>query len=149
MGEKDIEKLMEINKYASKKSKKEKYKIKFEVDKGTYETAIVIFENGECRKPLAKENWDNLPKNSEFFCPDLLDFERRLIIEYEEEGGKKRSGARLATKGHGREGDFSNKRDTKRNKFYALAGFRILKIWESDFLTTIWMHKIDRFLLGP
>jgi len=143
MGEKDIEKLMEISKYANAKSKKEKYEIKFQIDKGTYETAIIIFDDGRCRKPLSQENWDNLPTFSEFFCPDLLDYERRLIIEYEEETGKKRSGAKLAKKGHGHEGDFDTKRDVKRNKFYALAGFRILRIWESD---TNWMSKIDLFL---
>lgn len=146
MGVVDVEKLMQIAKYANDKSKKEKYKIKFKVDHQTYETAIVIFDNGECRKPLETENWDNLPKNSEFFCPDLLDFKRRLIIEYEEETGKRKPGASYAKKGHGHAGDFDGKRDTKRNKFYALAGFRILRIWESDFLTELWMQKIDLFL---
>ena len=112
----------------------------FTIDHGTYETAIEFVGLKSFHPPIS-ENWDGEPN---IFCPDLLDWHNKIIIEYEEEVGERRRGAFLAKKGHNREGDMDNKRDTRREKFYMHRGFHILRIWESD---KLWEEKLEAFLI--
>lgn len=141
MGQIDISTLMDINQKIVNHCKENKLPFTFKVDHGTYETAIEFWEMGYHHPPKAK-NWDDNPN---IYCPDLLDYEHKLIIEYEEEGQKIRQGAKLPTKGHGREGDISNSKDTERNYYYRIGGFKLFQLWESDYKEGNW-DKLYEFL---
>ena len=140
MGGIDIENLFRIYNAANSIIKKHSLLISFTIDHGTYETAIEFVGNHFFHPPISK-NWDSHPQ---IFCPDLLDWNNKIIIEYEEEIGKPLSGAKLAKKGHQREGDLDNKRDTKRNEFYKRGGFRLFRIYDSD---KAWVAKLEKFLI--
>jgi len=120
--------------------KENKLPFTFRVDHGTYETAIE-FTDDKLYHPPISANWD---KNPLIFCPDLLDYHNKIIIEYEEEVGERCSGAKLARKGHHREGDMDTKRDDRRNLYYEYGNFSVLRIYESDIL---WRKKLEEFLL--
>jgi len=137
----DIDSLFRIYEQVKKIIKKHDLLFSFKVDHGTYETAIEFVGNKSFHPPIS-ENWGS---HRDIFCPDLLDWHNRIIIEYEEEVGERRRGAFLAKKGHNREGDMDNKRDTRREKFYKHRGFHILRIWESD---NMWEEKLETFLLA-
>ncbi len=140
MGQVDIENLFRIYDAANSIIKKHSLLISFKIDHGTYETAIEFMGNHFFHPPISK-NWDSHP---DIFCPDLLDWHNKIIIEYEEEVGPRMVGAFLAKKGHHREGDMDNKRDTRRGKYYTQAGFHMLRIWNSD---ESWKKKLEKFLL--
>ena len=72
-----------------------------------------------------------------------MDYHHRIIIEVEEEIGERRTGARLAKKGHHREGDMDNTHDQERNLYYKWGGFHTLRIWDSDIM---WKTKLKAFL---
>ena len=141
MGQVDIESLFRIYEEIKQITKKHNLLYSFKVDHGTYETAIEFVGNHFVHPPISK-NWDS---HSDIFCPDLLDWHNKIIIEYEEEVGEQRRGAFLAKKGHHREGDMDNKRDTRRDTFYKQGGFHILRIWEAD---NMWEEKLVTFLLA-
>ena len=140
MGQVDIESLFRIYEQTKKIIKQHNLEFSFKIDHGTYETAIEFVGNKSFHPPIS-ENWDTHP---DIFCPDLLDWPNKIIIEYEEEVGEQRRGAFLAKKGHHREGDMDNKRDTRRSIFYKHRGFHILRIWESD---ESWRKKLEKFLV--
>ena len=139
MGEVDLEKLFDVYQETLHIAKKFNLPYRFKIDEGTYETAIEFVDNKPHHPPISS-NWQTHPI---IFCPDLLDYPHKIIIEYEEEVGEPKSGARLAKKGHHREGDYDTKRDEKRNDFYTQGGFRVLRIWESD---EMWQDKLKLFL---
>lgn len=141
MGEADIQKLFEIYEYTKFLKKRHELQFNFKVDEGRYETAIE-FKDGNVHHPPFSKDWSDKPT---IFCPDLLDFENKIIIEYEEEIGNKRPGAKLAKKGHNREGDMPNKRDARRNEYYQKNGFSYFQIWESD---RRWKVKLENFLVN-
>jgi len=133
MGVKDIVPLHQVYKKLLELEKNNNWGFSFKVDEGTFETAVVFNEEINIyRRPEFHETWESIKYPESLICPDILDYEHKIILEYEEEGGKKRSGAHLATKGHGREGDIPTKRDSKRNLFYANNNFRFCRIWESQ-----------------
>jgi hypothetical protein len=140
MGHQDIASLFVIKGEISTISKKNNLDFSFKVDLGNYETALEFVGVNAFHPPISKD-WSTNPI---ILCPDLLDYHNRMIIEYEEEIGNRRTGARLAKKGHHREGDFDNSRDSRRNKFYKRGGFHVLRIWESD---KNWKEKLEEFLL--
>ncbi len=140
MGHQDITSLFLINEEIKTICKKHHLDFSFKIDTGNYETALEFVGINVFHPPLSKD-WSTNPI---ILCPDLLDFHKRMIIEYEEEVGNKRLGAKLANKGHSREGDIDNSRDVRRNKFYKRGGFHILRIWES---TDNWKDKLENFLL--
>ncbi len=140
MGLVDIDSLFRVYYQIKKIIKKHSLLISFKIDHGTYETAIEFVGTRFFHPPLSK-NWDS---NPDILCPDLLDWHNKIIIEYEEEIGEQRRGAFLAKKGHHREGDMDNKRDTRRGTFYKQTGFHILRLWESD---NMWEEKLETFLL--
>lgn len=140
MGLADIESLFRIYNQVKKIIKTHNLLFSFKVDTGSYETAIEFIENKPYHPPISKD-WSTKPI---IFCPDLLDWHNKIIIEYEEEVGEKRPGAKLAKKGHQREGDLDNKRDTRRTQYYKQGCFHILRIWESD---ELWKENLEKFLL--
>ena len=146
MGEIDIENLFEIYYEIQRIKKKHNLNFHFKIDEGKYETAIEFFydddEKWHALHPPQAKNWDTNPN---IMCPDLLDYENKIIIEYEEEVGNPRSGARLAKKGHNREGDLPNKRDSRRKWFYDNANFTCFQIWQSD---ENWKPKLERLLIA-
>lgn len=133
MGVKDIVPLHQIYQKLLKLEKIHNWGFSFKVDNGDYDTAIIFNEEKlGYRRPKESESWESIKFPLDMRCPDILDYEHKIIIEFEEEGGKRRSGAALATKGHGREGDIPNKRDSKRNNYYISNGFRFCRIWQSE-----------------
>ena len=141
MGKIDLVNFFEI--YYEIKSIKKKYNLScdFKIDEGFYETAIEFTESGHFHPPISKD-WSQYPI---IFCPDLLDYDNKIIIEYEEEIGNPKAGAKLAKKGHNREGDFDSKRDDRRTFYYKLGGFSVLRVWESD---KMWRNKLKNFMLS-
>lgn len=144
MGIQDCDRLIELQNYANSFPG-----VHFKVDLGNFETAIEFKEDVKhdgftsaitAHHPPQALDWFFA---EDVFCPDLLDYNNKRIIEYEEETGNRRSGARLAKKGHGHPGDLANIRDSRRNSYYEKSGFKFLQIWESD---KDWMEKINQFL---
>ena len=85
MGEQDIGILTDINEKIKAFVKEHDLPFKFETDKGQYQTAIEFWEMGYFHPPQSK-NWEESKvKGKEIKCPDLLDYQHKLIIEYEEE----------------------------------------------------------------
>lgn len=140
MGQVDLDALFRIYKEINSIVKKHKLLFSFKIDHGTYDTAIEFIDTKSYHPPLSKD-WSTKPV---IFCPDLLDYHNKIIIEYEEEVGNRRSGAHLAKKGHNREGDMDTKRDSRRNRYYKQGGFRVLRIWDSE---QNWKKKLEDFLL--
>ena len=148
MGEVDIETLISINEEIKSICKENHLPFTFKCDHGSYETAIEFWSMGYFHPPKSN-SWEEAKREQrEIKCPDLLDYEHKLIVELEEEGGKKRTGAKLATKGHGPQGDITNKRDTNRDYLYRIGGFKVFKIWESEYKDGTWKAKLSNFLLN-
>ncbi|MCZ6581605.1 MAG: hypothetical protein O6761_00315 [Thaumarchaeota archaeon] len=141
MGIVDIDSLFRVNDKLKKIIKQHELPFSFKVDAGTYETAIEFVGSKPYHPPLSQD-WSTHPV---IFCPDLLDWENKIIIEFEEEVGNRRPGAKLARKGHNREGDMDNKRDTRRTGYYKHGGFHTLRIWESD---NMWESKLETFIIS-
>jgi len=139
MGQQDIAALFVIKEEIKKINKKNNLHNTFKVDLGNYETALEFVGSMVFHPPISKD-WSTNPV---ILCPDLLDYQNKLIIEYEEEVGNRRTGARLAKKGHNREGDEDNSRDARRNKFYKRGGFHVVRLWESD---KNWEETLENFL---
>lgn len=147
MGKVDYENLHIIYRKCVEFCKNHNLPFSFKIDSGDFETAIQFKEIDinviHHTHPPSSKNWET---NPEIKCPDLLDYHYKIIIEFEEEGCKKRPGAYLATKGHGYEGDISTVRDTERNRFYKLSKFRFLRFYETDLKEENW-NKLYSFLL--
>ncbi len=140
MGVADIDSLFRVYDQLKKIIKQHELQFSFKIDEGTFETAIEFIGSKPYHPPLSQD-WSS---KSVIFCPDLLDWHHKIIIEFEEEIGDRRPGAKLAKKGHHREGDMDNKRDTRRTGYYKHGGFHTLRIWESD---KSWKKKLEQFLL--
>jgi len=141
MGQVDLVNLFEVYYEILFITKKYELPYHFKIDEGTYETAIEFVEGKSYHPPISND-WHTKPI---IFCPDLLDYSHKIIIEFEEEIGEPKSGAKLAKKGHNREGDFDTKRDERRNKYYEYGKFTVLRIWESE---KSWRKKLEIFLLS-
>lgn len=133
MGVKDLVVLDDIRQTIKKLELENNWGFNFKIDLGTWETAIEFTVIGYNHPPKSKSWKESKQSGNEIKCPDLLDFKNRIILEYEEEGQKVRSGAYLATKGHGPEGDISNEKDSHRDQLYRIGGFRLLKVWQSEY----------------
>jgi hypothetical protein len=136
MGIQDLDRLDQIGTYANSFTK---YHFTIDTDTKNSDNGITINEYGICYKdPLTEVAARQLKKlGFKRFVPDLLDWKNKRIIEYQEEP-KPCKGPKIIQKGHD---EFS---DENKDLFYKLAGFKQLKIWESD---QDWMHKIDGFLI--
>ena len=141
MGNIDIDNLFKIYYEINSINEKHHLKYSFKIDKGNFETAIEFWEIGYHHPPKSKD-WDESKKcGTTILCPDLLDYQHKIIIEYEEEPKPGKRGGKLGKKGHTEE----SSRDTNRDLYYRLGGFRLYKIWESD---KDWKSNLEKFLLG-
>ena len=150
MGEVDIAVLHPIYRKCIELNKENNWGFQFKVDSGDYETMIEfkylvppLVSNGNSKlipfhPPLAK-NWDDME-----FCnaPDIMDFNNKIIIEYEEESKAGKQGGKLGKKGHWTE----SKRDELRDDRYKNSGFRVCKIWETEIKNGLWEIKLFYFL---
>jgi len=136
MGIVDYENLHKIYRICVDYCKQEKIPFHFKIDSGTYETAIEFWAIGYYHPPRSK-NWEELKKQgNEIKCPDILDFENKIIIELEEE-------PKPGKKGHTKESDT----DEHRDMLYRIAGFRVLKIWETEYKNGNWKKQLFEFLI--
>jgi len=140
MGIVDSDILQDINKYI----KSLDTPFRFKTDDGTFETAIEFWAMGYHHPPKSA-NWNYAKsQGNEIKCPDLLDYHNRLIIEYEEEPKPGKRGGKLGKKGHTAESD----KDEHRDQLYRIAGFKVLKVWESDYKSNKYKQKVYDFLIS-
>ena len=144
MGEQDLERLYPIYRACTDFCTIAELPFSFKEDLGDYETIIAINGN-DWYRPDPKQDWNSIC--GEIFVPDIIDYSNHIIIEFEEETGPRKSGSRLARKGHGHEGDLDTKRDTKRNEYYKQAGFSVFRLWELTYKNENWKAKLFMFLL--
>lgn len=143
MGIVDIENLHKIYRECVNYCKENNLPYQFKVDSGKWETAIEFTGIGYHHPPKSK-SWEEVKANgNEIKCPDILDFKNRIIIEYEEEPQPGKKGGKLGKKGHSSE----SKKDTHRDMLYRIAGFRLCKIWETEYKSGEWIKKLQKFLL--
>lgn len=110
MGHKDLENLHIIYEEVKRLSLKHKWAYQFRVDDGDFETRVDIDTDGDWKRGDGK-----LPSDGyEIFCPDLIDFNNLVIIEYEEEA-KKHSGYFGAKLHKGHFEELETSRDERRN----------------------------------
>jgi len=130
VGGRDIDRLYAVYQRTIEAERALNLGFSFKWDLGTFETAIIIEESGTWRKPAPSENWEFIKPNEALFCPDLIDYASKAIIEFEEMPTPRK-------KGHTEE----SARDTRRDSAYHSAGFDVLKIWEDtekgDYLSLI------------
>lgn len=141
MGHQDLERIHPVYRDCIEFCRLAGINLKFKEDLGSYETALEFIEDMVHHPPISK-SWKNM-----VLCPDVLVLSGSKpigVIEFEEETGNRRNGAYLAKKGHGHEGDYDTKRDTKRNEYYDMANIKLLRIWESD---NNYKPKLFRFIL--
>jgi len=142
MGIVDCENLHEIYRVCVDYCKQEKIPFQFKVDSGNWETAIEFWAMGYYHPPRSK-SWEEVKeKGNEVKCPDILEYEHRVIIELEEEPKPGKRGGKLGKKGHAEE----STRDTNRDMLYRIAGFKVLKIWETEFKSKKYKAKLCQFL---
>jgi len=142
MGEVDYEDLHKIYRVCVDYCKQEKLPYHFKIDSGSWETAIEFTAIGYHHPPKSK-NWEEVKKaGNEIKCPDILDFEHKIIIELEEEPKPGKRMGKLGKKGHVEE----SKRDSNRDMLYRIAGFRLYKIWESEYNLNKYKDKLCQFL---
>jgi len=133
MGVKDLVVLDDIRQTIKRLEAENNWGFTFKIDAGTWETAIEFTAIGYNHPPKSKSWKEVKDSENEIKCPDLLDFKNRIILEYEEESGNRKPGASLAKKGHGHEGDLSTKKDSGRDQLYRIGGFRLFKVWQSEY----------------
>jgi len=142
MGVIDNDILQDINKSIKTLLEYTRWDYTFKTDDGDYETAIEFTAIGY-RHPPQSKNWDEMKADGNtMVCPDLLDYTHKLIIEYEEEPKPGKRGGKLGKKGHTSESD----RDEHRDQLYRIAGFKLLKIWEIEYLSNSYKEKLYKFL---
>ncbi len=142
MGVVDYENLHKIYRVCVDYCKEENIQFHFTVDSGNFETAIEFTVIGYHHPPKSK-SWEEVKDaGNEIKCPDILDFENKLIIELEEEPKPGKKMGKLGKKGHTKE----SKRDTHRDMLYRIAGFRLFKIWETEYKDGSYIKKLELFL---
>jgi len=143
MGISDSTILHKICTKANKFSKDHDLPYHFKTDNGSFETAIEFWAMGYHHPPKSKSWEESKDNGTEIKCPDLLDYEHKLIIEYEEEPKPGKRGGKLGKKGHTAESD----KDSHRDQLYRIAGFKLFKIWQSTYENENWQEKLLEFLL--
>lgn len=143
MGHSDIESLNRIYQFATQFCRLMEFPFRFREDSGNFETAIGITEDGHIERPLLGSNWKVYKNGKKLFVPDVLDYNNKIIFEYEEtwkkEGKRKR-------KGH--DPDALDRRTSTRDLYYEIAKFRVLKIFDYEFeFERAWKLKIAKFLI--
>lgn len=146
MGEVDIVVLNEIYRKCIELEKEHNWGFQFKEDSGSFETMIQFIENVNtdgnvtlaAHHPPKAANWDEMKICN---APDILDFNNKIIIEFEEESLPQK-GPKIRRKGHWAE----SKRDTNRDQNYNKAGFRVCKIWQNELKKGDWPLKLFYFL---
>ncbi len=134
MGHKDLDSLFPIVQEARRISDEFNLGFSFKWDQGDYETRVDISESGHTwlgsgQLPLV---------GYRIFCPDILDYHNKIILEYDEES-KPNKGAKR------RKGHFEgNKRDERRKWYYTIAKFDFFIIWQSN---KNWKEDLKQFLI--
>ena len=129
MGVVDLVVLDDIRQTIKKLEKENGWGFTFKIDLGTWETGLEFWEMGYYHPPKSN-SWEEVAENeNEIKCPDLLDFEHRIILEYEEEPTAGKSSGKLGKKGHTEESE----KDTNRDRLYRIGGFRVFKVWQSEY----------------
>jgi len=146
MGNQDYHRLSPVYRFATEFCKIANIPFHFKVDSGNYETAIIFNEYTKSyRRPKENERWEDIKYPDVMICPDISCYDAKIVFEYEEETGNRRSGAKMAKKGHGHEGDDPTKKDSRRNEFYKSNGFKLLRIWESN---KLWRITVVEFIIS-
>lgn len=128
MGEVDVVVLDDIRKITKRLDLENNWGFKFKIDLGTWETAIEFTVIGYNHPPKSKSWEESKEAGNEIKCPDLLDYDNRIILEYEEEA-KPQRGSKIIQKGHTEESN----RDYHRDQLYRIGGFRLFKVWQSEY----------------
>lgn len=151
MGEQDIERIYPVYRACVDFCKLADLPFSFKEDTGSMDTMIEFVESKDkviAIHPPNSKSWEESKTNgTRLFNPDICDFEHKIIIEFEEETGPKRPGAKMARKGHGHQGDYDTKRDTNRNEYYSQAGFTVFRLWESTYKNENWKILLFDFLI--
>ena len=145
MGHVDIVVLHKIYRKCVDLEKENNWNFRFKEDSGDFETMIefteLVLDNQIVlvphHPPLAK-NWDDMELCN---APDIMDYDNRIIIEFEEEA-KPQKGPKIMKKGHWAE----SKKDSKRDERYEKSKFRVCKIWQSELKHGPWELKLFYFL---
>ena len=122
MGIQDELKLIEIKEFAN--SLGDDYN--FVIDDRNLATSILIDEYGACHvaSNLSEQEVKMFKdKGWKHFVPDLIDYQKMVIIEYQESAKKT---GKHTVKGH------DELSDADKDLYYSLAGFRQIKIWDYD-----------------
>lgn len=141
MGEVDSDNLFKIYYEIGSIKKRHGLNYNFKIDHGTFETGIEFTAIGYHHPPISKSWKESKKEGNDIFCPDLLDYENKIIVEYEEEPTAGKKGGKMGKKGHTEE----SKKDSRRDSFYSIGGFRVFKVWESD---KDWRTNLEQFLLN-
>lgn len=149
MGVKDLMSIYPIIQHINELERTIGWGYDFVWDQGFYETLIAINEEtGKVRRPHSNETWDSITYPEQPFCPDIMDYSMKLIIEFEETEGKPRHGAYLAKKGHNADG--LDKRTSNRDLFYSIGGFSVFKIFDfekkEDYSKRLKQFLVDTYL---
>lgn len=149
MGEVDIAVLHPIYRKCVDLEKENNWNFRFKEDSGDYETMLEFFDVGlkveefQVFHPPKTINWEVWNKNLSIpICPDIMDFNNKIVIEVEEESTPGKSSGKLGKKGHWAE----SKRDTRRDNCYKKTKFRFCKIWQSEIKNGVWEIKLFYFL---
>lgn len=141
MGYQDFDRLHEIYTYIFNA-----HGLTFEVDSGRKETVVFIDEYGNWTRPEQfRDHHYYTSQGFQQFIPDLMFIDRKknlvIVIEYQEEPTPNRGylKAKRGKKGH----DEYSTHDRNKDLFYELAGFKQIKIWESD---QNWTDILDKKL---
>ena len=145
----DYDEKYRIYRYATDFCSVSEFQYHFTIDEGNRETAILFNrETGKSRLPTPFEQIAGLSTNEMFEIPDIADKRHDIVFEYEEETGPRMTGAKMAKKGHGHDGDLPGKNDSEKYDNYDNAGIRYCRIWESELHNgNVWKVKIAKFLI--
>lgn len=145
----DYDQKYRIYRYATDFCNISEFQYHFTNDAGNRETAIIFDTNtGDCRKPSVLDSLTDLVDNEMYEIPDIADFRHKIVFEYEEETGPRKTGAHMAKKGHGHPGDDYGKNDAEKYENYENAGIRYCRIWESELNNgNVWKVKVAKFLI--
>ena len=145
MGEVDIARLHPIYRECIRLTKENNWPFVFKEDSGDYETMIEFVINPVGVRPIhppMSTDWDAMKRIESIpICPDIMDYRKKIVLEFEEESTAGKSSGKLGKKGHWAE----SKRDSRRDNLYKQTKFRFCKIWESE-LKGPWKLKLFHFL---
>ena len=116
-------------------------KFQFKEDSGSMETALVFDGYGNAVKPDLGKTWADY-KNQKILVPDILDYNNKIIIEYDETWKKQ---GKKTLKGHDPDG--LDTRTFDRDFYYSHAKFRVLKVFDYE-TDDVWKRKVFKFLIN-